>query len=231
MITVINRADSNRKADLGHLDEKKRNHKVYLNPEQLNFGALKVLKDVVLEGGKGFRTHEHKNLEIVIIPIHGQLEHKDSLGNVNLIKANDIQIISAGTGIFHYEFNQNKDIPVRFLQIWLEPKINDINPCYRKISFRKLIRTNEIVKILSSQDDKSNHKASFYILRMNEDFSNDFYLQKKDFGLYLHVIDGEVSAGEITLSSGDGCGFSELEILKIYSKSKAKLLLIEVPIK
>jgi len=228
MIIVVNRAESNTNIDFDR-QTKKRNHKIYLNPERLNFGALKVLKDVVLTGGKGFRTHEHKNIEVVIIPINGQIEHKDSLGNTDIVKANDAQIISAGTGIFHYEFNQSKNIPVRFLQIWLAPKILDINPCYQKTSFGSLIKRNEFVKIIPFKDYKNNHGACFHILKMNQSDHNEFHIKENTFGLYLHVLDGVISAGEITLSRGDGCGFSKLEMLRISAKTKAELLIIEVP--
>ncbi len=121
----------------------------YYNPDRMHFGALRVLNDDIVEAGKGFGTHPHDNMEIISIPLEGDLEHKDSMGNVSVIRHGDIQVMSAGTGIFHSEFNKNQDQEVKFLQIWVFPNKKNVTPRYGQISLNISDRHNKLQQILS----------------------------------------------------------------------------------
>lgn len=121
----------------------------YYNPERMNFGALMVLNDDTVAPGMGFGTHPHENMEIISIPLEGDLEHKDSMGNVQVIKRGDIQVMSAGTGIYHSEYNKNKDKEVKFLQIWVMPNKKGLEPRYDQITIKEEDKRNKLLQILS----------------------------------------------------------------------------------
>src|SRR3954468_15616014 len=144
MNTVLHKADTRGHANHGWLDS---NHSFsfahYYDPSRMNFGVLRVLNDDIVDGGQGFGRHPHDNMEIISIPLQGDLEHKDSMGNVAVIKQNDVQILSAGTGIYHSEYNKNSDQKVNFLQIWVFPKERNIQPRYDQKSFKPEDRENK----------------------------------------------------------------------------------------
>ncbi|MEM9325887.1 MAG: pirin family protein, partial [Bacteroidota bacterium] len=147
---VLHRASSRGHANHGWLDT---HHSFsfanYYNPERMNFGVLRVLNDDRVAGGRGFRTHPHDNMEIISIPLEGDLQHKDSMGNVAVIKEGDVQVMSAGTGIRHSEFNKNGDKEVKFLQIWLFPRAKNVAPRYDQISMDRVAQSNDFYQILS----------------------------------------------------------------------------------
>lgn len=156
MNTVIHKAETRGNANHGWLNS---NHTFsfanYHNPERMNFGVLRVLNDDRVQAGMGFGTHPHDNMEIISIPLEGDLEHKDSIGNVAVIKEGDVQVLSAGTGITHSEYNKNKDKEVKFLQIWVFPKEKNVSPRYDQISIRDIEKENKFYQVLSpSKEDQ-----------------------------------------------------------------------------
>ena len=156
MKTVLHKANTRGHADHGWLDT---HHTFsfanYYNPQRMNFGVLRVLNDDVVSAGRGFGTHPHDNMEIISIPLEGDLEHKDSMGNVAVIKEGDVQVMSAGTGIFHSEYNKNKDKAVKFLQIWMFPNKRNVTPRYDQITLKEADNRNKLQQILSpSADDE-----------------------------------------------------------------------------
>jgi redox-sensitive bicupin YhaK (pirin superfamily) len=188
----------------------------------------------------GFGTHPHDNMEIISIPLSGDLEHKDSMGNVTVIRQNDIQIMSAGTGIQHSEYNKNKDKKVNFLQIWVFPKQRDIKPHYDQITLKPEARINKLQQIVSpSKTDDGvwiNQDAWFHLGNLKKGFSTDYSIKKKGNGLYAFVIEGDVTinlptgqAGEHKLNRRDGFGVSEVDTISILADSDTEILLMEVP--
>ena len=145
---VIHRADSRNSADFGWL---KVNHTFsfanYYNPERMNFGVLRVLNDDVIAPGKGFDTHPHKNMEIITIPLEGRLRHKDDMGNEGIISDSDIQVMSAGRGVYHSEFNADNNKEVKVLQIWLHPNKTHVEPRYQQISLNDIYIKNDFFQI------------------------------------------------------------------------------------
>ena len=148
--TVLHKAKTRGHANHGWLDSKHTfSFANYHNPDRMHFGALRVLNDDTLEAGMGFGTHPHDNMEIISIPLEGDLEHKDSMGNVSVIQQGDIQVMSAGTGIFHSEYNKNKNQQVKFLQIWVFPNKKNVKPRYDQITLNHADCHNKLQQILS----------------------------------------------------------------------------------
>ena len=231
---VIHKADTRGHANHGWLDS---HHSFsfanYHNPERMNFGVLRVLNDDVVSAGMGFGTHPHQNMEIISIPLEGDLEHKDSMGNLSVIREGDIQILSAGTGISHSEYNKNKEEQVKFLQIWIFPNKRDLAPRYDQISIRDLQKKNEFYQVLSPNSDDEgvwiNQDAWFSIGEFDKGVSAEYKLHKKNNGVYIFVLEGSVSVDSHQLGKRDGFGVWEIEKLEVIADSNTKLLLMEVP--
>jgi len=168
----------------------------YIDPSRMHFGALRVLNDDIVEGGRGFGTHPHANMEIISIPLRGSLEHKDSMNNVAIIKQNDVQVMSAGTGIYHSEFNKNKDSEVNFLQIWVFPKQKDIEPRYDQITLNPADRKGKLQQIVSHNKEGEgvwiNQEATFYLGTLANGFTTKHPINIKGNGVYAFVIDGDI---------------------------------------
>lgn len=205
----------------------------YYNPERMHFGALRVLNDDTIDGGMGFDTHPHDNMEIISIPLEGDLEHKDSMGNVAVIKHGDIQVMSAGTGIFHSEYNKNKDSKGKFLQIWVFPNKRGVTPRYDQISLNIEDRHNKFQQVLSPNvDDEGvwiHQNAWFHLAKFDSGVSGEYALKAKDNGVYVFVINGNVTVNKQALQTRDGLGVWEVDSLSIKADSDAELLLMEVP--
>jgi len=206
----------------------------YYNPERINFGALRVVNDDIVEGGEGFGRHPHDNMEIVSIPLYGALEHKDSMGSKGVIQAGEIQVMSAGTGVFHSEFNANWDKPVNFFQIWVFPKKKDVEPRYEQKAFDFIHDKNKLVNIVSPDGKDGslwvNQDTWFSLGTFDKDTETEYKLKKSGDGLFAMVVEGEFMVGEHTLGRRDAVGLWELEDVKIKALSDdARLLLIEVP--
>jgi len=234
MRSVFHHKDSRGTADHGWL---KSAHSFsfanYYNPDRMNFGALRVLNDDFVLGGQGFGKHPHRNMEIVSIPLEGDLEHEDSMGNKSIIKAGDIQIMSAGTGVFHSEQNFNSDKAVKFLQIWIIPKSEDTEPRYEQISLSTLEKDNSFYQVLSPADNEQgvtiNQNAWMHIGEFNKDASVDYRLKDPKNGVYSFVLKGSGKFGDNEFTSRDAFGISETDGLTLQVNSRTKILLIEVP--
>ena len=205
----------------------------YYNPERMHFGVLRVLNDDTVSKGRGFSKHPHDNMEIISIPLYGDLEHKDSMGNTAVIQEGDVQVLSAGTGIYHSEYNKNSDKEVKFLQIWMFPNKKHVEPRYDQISMTDLIIENELSQIVSPhQDDQGvwvHQNAWFSIGKFTEDTTLDYHLHASENGVYAFVLEGELKINEQQLEKRDGYGIWDFESLAISAKAGAKVLLMEVP--
>lgn len=205
----------------------------YFNPERIHFGALRVLNDDTVQPGMGFGKHPHNNMEIVSIPLEGDLEHRDSMGNTTVIREGEVQVMSAGTGITHSEFNKNKDKAVKFLQIWVVPDQQNVEPRYDQISIRDLEKPNTLFQILSPyQDDPGiwiHQSAWFHMGKLDPGTSLAYSLKKPGNGVYAFVLEGDVEISGEALSSRDGLGIQSMSEIPVVSKTKSYILLMEVP--
>jgi quercetin 2,3-dioxygenase len=206
----------------------------YHNPSKMNFGALRVLNDDTVNGGMGFSKHPHDNMEIVSIPLEGGLEHQDSMGNKTLIKKGEVQIMSAGTGVFHSEKNESGKAPVKFLQIWVFPDKKNIEPRYDQKVFDLAARKNKfqtVVSPLETTDEgvKINQNAWFSLVDLENGNAITYNLKDKNNGVYVFVLEGELEIYGQKLSKRDGLGITETELVTITSSQDAEVLLMEIP--
>ncbi len=204
----------------------------YYHPERVHFGALRVLNDDSVAKGMGFSKHPHDNMEIVSIPLFGDLHHKDSTGRDEIIRQGDVQIMSAGSGIAHSEMNANADKEVKFLQIWVLPKEHNIEPRYQQKTFKKEDRINQIQTVVAPDDAEAvwiNQDAWFSLADTQKDIAINYSLHKKGNGLYVFVLQGEVSIDGDKLNARDAMGLEGIDQISIQSTTDASLLLIEVP--
>ena len=206
----------------------------YYNPEQMHFGELRVINDNILAPGKGFGMHPHSNMEVVTIPLDGELEYKDDMNNVAVIGKGEIQVMSAGTGVFHSEGNHNKDKSVRYLQIWIIPKILKAKPRHEQNRYE--LKNSALVEILSPDlhDGKAwaYQDAWMYIGKANAAQQLNFQLKNPNInGVYIFVIEGEIVVDEQYIKQRDGYGLWEISDFNIIAKTDAEFLIIEVPMK
>lgn len=205
----------------------------WYHPEKIHFGALRVLNDDVVSGGGGFPTHPHDNMEIVSIPLNGALAHKDSTGTDGIIKAGDVQIMSAGSGIRHSEFNASKTDPVNFLQVWVFPKVKNIKPHYDQKTFNTADRQNKWQVVVSPNEQDGgvwiNQDARFALATVEAGKEVLFTPAFKGNGVYFFVLDGEVEIGDTSLGKRDAIGVYETDSLTVKASKTAEVLAIEVP--
>ena len=234
---ILHKSESRGDADHGWLHSRHTfSFANYYDPERVHFGALRVLNDDYVAGGKGFGTHSHDNMEIISISLEGDLEHKDSMGNVSVIKQGDVHAMSAGTGITHSEFNKNKDKPVKFLQIWVFPNKKNVTPRYDQITLDVTQRRNKFQQIVSpSAGDEGvwiHQDAWFHLGMFDKDFLIDYTLKKSGNGVYAFIIKGDVTLNETSLNERDGLGIWNTDKISIRADSPdAEVLLMEVPMK
>jgi redox-sensitive bicupin YhaK (pirin superfamily) len=205
------------------------------DPERLQFGALRVLNDDTVNGGTGFGRHPHDNMEIISIPLEGVLEHQDSMGNTAVISPGEIQVMSAGTGIYHTEYNKNENRPVTFLQIWLYPDTLNVEPRYDQLDYSKGDKQNKLLQILSpDRDDEGvwiNQNAWFHIGDLESGFEIGYKLKNAANGVYVFVISGEVMVNSQLLDARDGYGVWGVPLVAIKAVTSASVLVMEVPMK
>jgi hypothetical protein len=204
----------------------------YYNPNRLNFGALRVLNDDIVKPGMGFGTHPHENMEIISIPISGSLAHKDSTGREQEIKTGEVQIMTAGSGINHSEYNYSKDEDVNFLQIWILPKEKNINPRYDQKDFTEILKSNQLITVVSPDEENAlwiNQDAELSLGKLKAGTSINHKLKFQDNGIYAFLIDGEAEINDTKLNSRDAVGFSELNEISINIHKDSTLLLVEIP--
>jgi redox-sensitive bicupin YhaK (pirin superfamily) len=235
--SVLHKANTRGHANLGWLESYHTfSFANYQNQERMNFGVLRVLNDDRVNQGMGFGKHPHDNMEIISIPLEGDLEHQDSMGNTTVIKEGDIQAMSAGTGIFHSEYNKNKDQLVKFLQIWIYPNKKNVTPRYDQITLDLNDRHNKLQQILSPNPEDEgvwiHQDAWFHIGKFDKDFSTSYQLKKPGNGIYAFVLKGDFIIGNIALNERDGLGIWDTNAIKITANSAcAEILLMEVPMK
>ncbi|MEK7719989.1 MAG: pirin family protein [Bacteroidota bacterium] len=233
--TILHKADTRGDANHGWLHSRHTfSFANYHNPERVHFGALRVLNDDTVAAGMGFGTHPHDNMEIISIPIEGDLEHKDSMGNISVIRSGDIQVMSAGTGIYHSEYNKNNDKQVKFLQIWVFPNKQNVTPRYDQITLNQTDRHNALQQILSPNPDDAgvwiHQQAWFHLGKLDKGLGLDYTLKLKGNGVYAFVLSGDITIGGQPLNSRDGFGIYDVDSISIQADSDAELLLIEVPV-
>ena len=233
--TVLHKAATRGHANHGWLDS---HHTFsfanYHNPDRMHFGVLRVLNDDRVDPGMGFGTHPHDNMEIISIPLEGDLEHKDSMDNTAVIRKGDIQVMSAGTGIYHSEYNKNKDKLTKFLQIWVYPNKRNVTPRYGQITLDEAARRNNLHQVLSPNPDDEgvwiHQDAWFHLGTFDTDKTVNYSLKKKGNGIYVFVIKGDFTIGSIALNQRDGVGIWDTDEITITSNSQdAEILLMEVP--
>lgn len=232
--SVLHKADTRGHANHGWLNSYHSfSFANYYNPERMHFGVLRVLNDDTVQGGMGFGTHPHDNMEIISIPLEGDLEHKDSMGNTTVIKNGDIQVMSAGTGISHSEYNKNRDTQVKFLQIWVFPNKRNVTPRYDQITLNLADRKNKLQQILSpNADDEGvwiHQNAWFHLGTLDKDFTTQYHIKSSGNGVYAFVINGDVTVGGQALHARDGFGIWNVDTIDIKADSNAEILLMEVP--
>lgn len=236
MKSVLHKANTRGHANHGWLDSYHSfSFAGYYNPERIHFGALRVLNDDTVAGGMGFGTHPHENMEIISIPTSGELEHRDSMGNVQIIKPGDVQAMSAGTGIEHGEKNKNHDKPVKFFQIWIFPNKQNIQPRYDQKNFTVADKKNKFLTIVSplgSSDGavQIQQDAWFSLGDLDKDFTGTYKLRNSENGVYAFVIEGSLTINGELLERRDGMAISEASELKINAVGNAEILLMEIPL-
>ena len=233
--TVLHRAASRGDANHGWLHSRHTfSFANYYNPDRMHFGVLRVLNDDIVAPGRGFGTHPHDNMEIISIPLDGDLEHKDSMGNVSVIRNGDIQVMSAGNGITHSEYNKNADQQVKFLQIWLFPNKKGVTPRYDQITLNLKDRQNKFQQILSpSADDEGvwiHQDAWFHLGRFDKDHTSTYKIKRQGNGVYAFILKGEVLVDGQHLYERDGMGTWDTEKISVTAlTADAEILLMDVP--
>lgn len=234
MAFIIHKENERGSADHGWLKAKHSfSFASYYNPKKMNFGVLRVLNDDIIEGGMGFGMHPHDNMEIITIPIEGALEHKDSLGNIGHIEAGDVQVMSAGTGIRHSEYNKNKDELLKLFQIWIMPNVRNVAPRYDQISLNIEERHNKIQQIVSPNQNENgiwiHQNAWIHIAKFDANLQTQYTLKSKCNGIYLLNIFGEISVLNQLLETKDAIAITDTEEIEIKAMTNAEFLIIEVP--
>lgn len=234
MKTILHKADSRGQANHGWL---KTHHTFsfanYYSPERVHFGALRVLNDDWIAPAMGFGMHPHDNMEIITIPLSGVVEHKDSMGNHGTITAGEIQVMSAGTGIYHSEFNGHSSEPLSLLQIWVFSDKRNVTPRYDQISLHDIEKENELYQILSPSDKDQgvwiHQQAWFSLGNFSKEWEGSYQLHKPESGVYVFIIEGEASVAGKQLNKRDGLGISETDKIDIQCSENTRLLIMEIP--
>jgi hypothetical protein len=234
MQTILHKAATRGLADHGWL---KSNHTFsfanYYNPERMHFGTLRVLNDDFVAPGRGFGKHPHDNMEIISIPLAGDLKHEDSMGNTTVIRQGDVQAMSAGTGVAHSEMNAKADEPVEFLQIWVFPKSRNITPSYSQITLEDDALKNKLDQIVSpSADDRGvaiNQDAWFHLGNLSAGTEVEYKVKKDGNGVYAFILEGDVAIAGQELNKRDGFGVWDTSEISVTASSDARVLLMEVP--
>ncbi len=205
----------------------------YHNPKRMGFGLLRVINDDIVQPSMGFATHPHENMEIISIPLSGSLRHEDSMGNQHLITVDEIQVMSAGTGITHSEYNNSENDEVNFLQIWVMPKELGIKPRYDQRKTDLSLSRNSFSQIVAPMGTEDvvtiNQDAYFSIANLDAGKTANYAKHKEQHGVYVFVIDGKIDVGESKLSKRDGIGITDEDGLVIVAQEPSKVLCIEIP--
>ncbi|NJN33866.1 MAG: pirin family protein [Saprospiraceae bacterium] len=235
--SVIHRAETRGHANHGWLNARHSfSFANYYNPERMHFGVLRVLNDDIVAPSMGFGTHPHDNMEIITIPLSGALRHKDNMGNQAVIQANEVQVMSAGTGVTHSEFNASAHEPVSLLQIWLFPDKKNVQPRYDQRVFKSEDRQNALQTVVAPIGQEENgalgiHQNAWFSLgTLQSGTEKEYTVRHKLNGVYLFVIEGSVNVNDTPLSKRDGFGIWETEKISITATSDAEILIMDLPI-
>jgi redox-sensitive bicupin YhaK (pirin superfamily) len=232
--TVLHKANERGHADHGWLNAYHSfSFANWYNPDKVQFGVLRVLNDDTIAPGMGFGTHPHDNMEIITIPLEGDLAHKDSMGNEEIIKFGDVQVMSAGTGIRHSEFNPNEDKRTKLLQIWLFPNKRNVEPRYQQITLDVKDRQNKLQQILSPNPEDAgvwiHQDAWFHMGKFEKGITETYTVKRNENGVYAFVISGSVTINGQVLETRDALGITNTEQLEITAHSDAEILLMDIP--
>lgn len=206
----------------------------YYNSEKVHFGSLRVLNDDTIAAGTGFGTHPHDNMEIITIPLGGAIEHKDSMGNIGVIRAGEIQVMSAGSGITHSEYNHSQTEPATALQIWVFPKERNIEPRYDQKSFEDVLETNKLVTLVSPDKERNdtlwiNQDATFSMGDFEGGKQIEYTVSQPNNGVYIFVIEGAVKINNQLLNKRDALGVYDTCSLTIDTEANTRLLIMDIP--
>ncbi len=233
--TVLHKSETRGHANHGWLDS---HHTFsfanYYNPERMHFGVLRVLNDDIVAEARGFGTHPHDNMEIISIALEGDLEHKDSMGNTTVIKEGDIQVMSAGTGIYHSEYNKNKDQAVKFLQIWVFPNKKNVTPRYDQITLDVNDRYNKLQQILSPNADDAGvwiyQDAWFHMGNFDKGVTATYDVKNQGNGVYAFVLKGSFKIAGFEVNQRDGFGIWDTDQFELEATTEdSQILLMDVP--
>lgn len=235
MAKIFHAADTRGHADHGWLNA---HHSFsfagYYDPTRIHFGALRVLNDDIVAPGMGFGKHPHDNMEIITIILDGALEHKDSMGHTQAIHNNEVQVMSAGTGVFHSEYNHNKDREVNLLQTWIFPKRKNVEPRYDQRVFPAEERVNTWQALISPIDNddpgmKIHQDAWIHRATVEAGKSLSYEAKGTGTGFYLFVIDGNITADGQKLARRDALGITDINTVVIEASTDSDVLLFELP--
>jgi quercetin 2,3-dioxygenase len=205
----------------------------FYNPEKVHFGALRVLNDDTVAAGMGFGTHPHNDMEIITIPLEGELEHRDSMGNTAVIQSGEVQVMSAGSGITHSEYNKNKDKELKLLQIWIIPNKRGVTPRYDEMQLEEADSKNKFQQIVSpSSDDEGvwiQQDAWLHLGNFDTGKTVSYDIKQDGNGLYVFVIEGEVAVNEQLLHKRDALGIWDTDTVSFTINKAARILLLDVP--
>ncbi len=236
MKSVLHKANTRGHANHGWLDA---HHTFsfanYYDRNRIQFGALRVLNDDIVAGGRGFGEHPHDNMEIITIPLRGALQHKDNTGGQGIIKAGEVQVMSAGTGVLHSEVNASAKEEVNLLQIWVFPNVRNVKPRYDQKSFQVEGRNNQWQNIVSPFQNTEalwiHQEAWFSLGNFLKGKRTEYKLNKSGHGVYIFIIEGDVTVNDQKLNKRDGLGVWDVDKLNFTAESDAQILLMEVPMK
>ena len=234
MKSILHKADSRGHADHGWLNAwHSFSFAGYYEPSRVHFGALRVLNDDTVAGGMGFGSHPHDNMEIITIPLAGKLEHRDSMGNTGIISKGEVQVMSAGTGIYHSEKNKLPDEVLKLLQIWVFPDKKNVEPRYDQRAFDLDAARNSFLNIVSPMGKGTglqiHQNAWFQLGKFDKDSKTAYELQSPGNGVYAFVIEGAVTINGEKLLCRDGLGITGADLLEMVFDENSELLLMEVP--
>lgn len=204
----------------------------WYNPEKMHFGALRVLNDDIVAPKMGFGTHPHDNMEIITIPLKGKLEHKDSMGHTSIISTGEIQVMSAGTGIFHSEFNADKEEEINLFQLWIFPNKQNVKPRYDQLKIQYENAINNWIQLVSpfEQDEGTWIHQDAWISYIELENETRYKIKKKGNGVFIMNIEGTLQIAGQNLNNRDAIGITEIEEVVILADSKTRLIAIEVPL-
>ncbi len=207
----------------------------YFDPKRLQFGLLRVMNDDTVAPGMGFGKHPHENMEIVTIPQTGALKHRDSMGNEGVVKAGDIQVMSAGSGVEHSEINASSQEPVTLFQIWVFPETENVSPRYDQKKISSLLKPNSLTTVVAPKDKAKgdqlwvHQQAYFNIGDFSEKTTTTYELHNKTHGAYVFIIEGSAQVAEEHLGKRDAVGVWDTDSVEIEAAPRSRILVIEIP--